>query len=204
MKRRAAAPTTLYAKLCERLGVEPKQFAVLTLVAGGAIALLAGKMLLTRPSSASAAPKSPKAAAPATPSAPPRSDAADPVAEDRDEGASEAKLAQESGRQDATLIRLDTTPKRDPFRPFIERPKAAPRDSSEAPPDSALKAPDLTLFQLRATMDTEWVVINGQTLRKGEVVGLAPDGTPIKLREVGHRSALLEWRGKTFEINFTR
>ena len=52
-------------------------------------------------------------------------------------------------------------------------------------------------------MDGEWVVINDQTLRLGDTVGLGSDGTPIKLRTVGHRSATLEWRGKTFEIAFT-
>jgi len=199
--KRAAAPTgSAYAQLCARLGVEPKQLAVLLSVAGGAVALLGGKMLLSGPTSATAAAAGDAvvgdaatlgdgapATAPMTANEPPAG----------------AMAADRSSEMSKTFVRLDSAPRRDPFRPFIERQKAPQRTVSDAPPEEALVAPDMSVYALRATMDDEWVVINGQTLRIGDTVGLATDGTPIKLRAVGHRSATLEWRNKSFEIAFT-
>lgn len=199
MKRPSEPALTPYGQLCARLGVEPKQFTVLLAVAGGAIALLGGKALLT-PARAKAEPTAAKAAPTPDPAGAAPSAAAPLASETSTEGTGSAL----QGDASVVMVRLDSAPRRDPFRPFIERPKAEPRDASDAPPDDALTAPDLAMFDLRATMDQEWVVINGQTLRIGDIVGLASDGTPIKLSAVGHRTATLEWRGKRFEIEFHR
>ena len=197
MKRAPDAAGSPYAQLCARLGAEPKQVTVLLSVIGGALVLFGGKMMLSKPESAAAATA--PAAAAAQP-APETTAAAASPAIASEPGASAAGA---HGDASATLVRLDSAPRRDPFRSFNESAKAPKRGASDAPPDESLKAPDLALYTLRATMDGEWVVINDQTLRLGDTVGLGSDGTPIKLRTVGHRSATLEWRGKTFEIAFT-
>lgn len=214
MKRPPEASMSAYASLCSRLGVQPKQFTVLLAVAGSAVALLVGKSLLTGPRSASAgAPPAPPAATtapPGTAPAPAGALSASPAPattsqSSNPESSESGSSGKDAGTRTASAsLRLETAPRRDPFQHFIERPKNRPLDPSAAPDADALTAPDITQFQLRATMDAEWVVINGQTLRKGETVGLAPDGTPIKLREIGHRSAILEWRGRPFEISFIR
>lgn len=207
MKRasKAAAPRSPFAQLCERLGVQPKQFAILLAVAGGSILLLTGKWLLTpRGAGASPAPSAGETAPPApAPAAAPSAAAPSPVddAPHDDESRGERERARES---DEIVLALDTTPRRDPFQPFVERASVDAEGLVEAAPGAGLTREDLEVFQLRATMDGAWVVINGQTLKQGETVGLAPDGAPITLRAVGHRTATLEWRGKTFEIEFTR
>jgi len=207
MKRagKAAPPRTRYAQLCERLGVQPKQFAILLAVAGGAIVLLGGKWLLTpRRAGASSPPPAGASAAPAPGTASAPASEAPARAEDSRTTGGEAADEPRAKETDEIILALDTSPRRDPFQPFVER---APVDATglvEAAPGTGLTREDLQQFQLRATMDAEWVVINGQTLRQGDVVGLAADGAPITLRAVGHRTATLEWRGKTFEIEFTR
>lgn len=206
MKRAAAPALSPYAALCERLGVQPKQFTVLLGVAGGAILLLTVKFLLSGPKEAAAAdPVSPAtAAAPAQPAPadPAAAPSAAPAAPAPAPSAFDDASSGARGANREVAIHLDTAPRRDPFRPFIERPKAAAHDPTKAPSEESLKPPDFTQFRLRATMDGAWVIINAQTLRKGDIVGLAPDGTPIKLRDIGHRSATLEWRGKSFELTF--
>jgi len=196
MKRGAAVAETPWLRLCSRLGVEPGKFAVLLAVAGGAIVLLAGKAMLSGPKSASA--KTPtKAAAPATAGAPPRADGAARAAPSAKAAASEGGAAATG----AIEVRLDTQPRRDPFRSFIERPDLESGDPSlvGAPGDTPI---DLAIFRLRATMDGEWVVINDQTLRVGDTIGVAPDGLPIKLVEVAHRRAVVQWRDRRFELSF--
>lgn len=215
--KRTAVPSSWWGQLASRAGVEPKKLAILVSVAGGAIVLLAGKMLLggatkaaakaseataPTPAAAGAAPgtAAPGAAAGAPSSASTASASPAPASPGRGAGSSTG------ADDDSTIIEvhLDTQPRRDPFAPFIEKPKREALSAEQAPDDATLSAPDLAVFQLRATMDQEWVVVNDQTLRVGDIVGLAPDGTPIKLVEVGHRRAVVEWRGKKFELGFPR
>lgn len=206
--KRAAAPNSAWGRVAERMGVEPKKLAVLVAVAGGAIVLLAGKMLLGGPSKASAKTAPPSSAASATPAAPGAAAPAAVPGRSEATGARAGGTAPIGGRadDDGTVIevRLDTQPRRDPFAPFIERPKANARTAADAPADSSITPPDFSVFRLRATMDGEWVVINDQTLRVGDTIGLGPDGTPIKLVEVAHRRAAVEWRGRRFDLEFLR
>lgn len=194
MKRGAPEAGTPWQQLCARLGVQPKQFAVLLAVAGGGLVLLGGKWMLSGPKSAAAKPTPAAAAAPAPAPAVPGEGAGTTPAH----GATE----ETSGSSDQAIeVRLDSQPRRDPFKSFIERGSMGRADASlvGAPGDTPL---DLAIFRLRATMDAQWAVINDQTLRVGDPIGVGPDGLPIVLTEVGHRRIVVEWRGRRFDLSF--
>ncbi len=199
--KRAAEPTSAWGQLASRLGVEPKKLALLAGVAGGAIALLLLKTMLGGTRTAAAKAPTPAASAPAPGAAAPASPAPPGAA---GSAPSPADRAASAGADDAVVleVHLDTQPRRDPFASFVERPKAEKRGAADAPDEEKITPPDFSAFQLRATMDGEWVVINDQALRVGDVVGLGPDGTPIKLVEVMHRRATVEWRRRRFELSF--
>ncbi|MBX3354517.1 MAG: hypothetical protein KF724_02330 [Phycisphaeraceae bacterium] len=201
MKRAPEAALTPYQQICSRLGVQPRQFAVLLAVAGGSIALLAGKSLLSGPrSTAASSTASPVGAIAEAAAASATAAVTPPVPV---ESLHPITTGSDSAAASTVVLRLDTSPRRDPFQHFIERPKET-RSAADAPDERSVSPPDLSLYELRATMDGEWAIINGQTLRVGDVVGLGSDGTPIRLREIGHRTAVIEWRGRTFELFFAR
>jgi hypothetical protein len=60
-------------------------------------------------------------------------------------------------------------------------------------------------LRLEAAMNGSFAVINGRTFRVGEVVAVPSESAvgepvPFRLKEVGQRSATLEYEGRQFEI----
>lgn len=166
---------------CERLGVKPRQFAVLltvTIVASGA---LAARTVL-KPSRA-------KAAVPAASQAQPAAQATAPP------------VAPVPGR--AVELSLECRPARDPFRPFFvvaggEPTLAAP--GSAAPMQGPAAAP--SGLPLRAIIAGEYAVIGENTVGIGDEV-VDGDGRRFVVEQILERRVVLREGGRRAELGYS-
>ena len=167
-----------WAATCERLGVQPKQFAVLvgaTVLAIGALAARSaftpGKRGTTPRAAASATAKA-GAETPATPTAHVRP---------------------------ATTVRcaLQSRPARDPFRTFVELPGSASMDGAAGTPLSAAPAG----LVLRAVIAGELAVIGDHTLGIGGTVADG-QGAEWTVEEIRERAVILSDGARRAQLGY--
>jgi len=165
-----SATSSTWNDLCSKLGVNPKQFALLGGVAIAAVGLLMFKVAgPAKPAKAAAAKPGPVAAAPAP------------------------------ARPKAIEFVLEEHPSGNPFAPLALSAPAAVRQAQSGEP--AAPAPDAPqAFDLTATLSGEFAVINGRTVRRGDVVTEASTGISWVVREIGLRHAELESDGRLVRI----
>ena len=166
-----SATSSTWNDLCSKLGVNPKQFALRGGVAIAAVGLLMVKVAgPAKPAKAAAAKPGPVAAAPAP------------------------------ARPKAIEFTLEEHPSGNPFAPLAFSAPAAVRQAQAGqapPPDAAAGAPS---FDLTATLSGEFAVINGRTVRRGDVLTEASTGISWVVREIGLRHAELESDGRLVRI----
>lgn len=186
--------------LCVRLGVKPKQFAMLCGAMTLAIAVVPIKSAL-KPSRASAAPTAAAAAvqpsaSAAAPSAAPGS-AASSTAGARSSSAPAARPTLAAASIPAELLEpaaefnLAHLPLRNPFMSL------APAAPGAANPGSAMPAP--ADIRLQATMDSDYAIINGRTLLRGQSMVDSKTGRSWTLIEVASRRVRLSCDGVMYE-----
>lgn len=169
---------------CERLGVKPRQFAVLLAVAATVIGALAARSAL-RPARAAARP-GPEAAAPAV-----TSPAAAPAAP----------------RSWATGIpaeapELHVRPARDPFRPFFAVSSGA---SQAADPDRGTRGPlgrAPSGMVLKAIIAGEYAVIGNDTVAVGDEVADG-EGRRFIVEEIHERRVVLREGASRSELGYS-
>lgn len=179
----SAALAARWDSACARLGVKPRQFAVLLSVTAVAVAALAARTAL-RPARAAKAPQA--APAPAAAEAPERAPAAErlPVVE----------------------LALESQPARDPFRPFFlladAAPDAAPRaDGSQGAVAAAAAAP--SGLSLRAAIAGELAVVGEQTVGIGDEL-VDDSGRRFTVEEIHERRVVLREGVRRTELGYAR
>jgi len=166
-----SAISSTWNDLCSKLGVNPKQFALLGGVAIAAVGLLMFKVAgPAKPAKAAAAKPGPVAAAPAP------------------------------ARPKAIEFALEEHPSGNPFAPLAFSAPAAVRQAQSGEPSAPAPAAAPAAFDLTATLSGEFAVINGRTVRRGDVVTEASSGISWVVREVGLRHAELESDGRLVRI----
>jgi hypothetical protein len=191
---------THWNDLCARLGVKPKQFAMLCGAMTLVIAVVPIKSAL-KPSRASAAPTASAAAvqpsaSAAAPSAAPGS-AASSTAGARSSSAPAARPTLAAASIPAELLEpaaefnLAHLPLRNPFMSL------APAAPGAANPGSAMPAP--ADIRLQATMDSDYAIINGRTLLRGQSMVDGKTGRSWTLIEVASRRVRLSCDGVMYE-----
>ncbi len=193
---------THWNALCVRLGVKPKQFAMLCGAMTLVIAVVPIKSAL-KPSRASAAPTAaaaavqPSASAAAASSAAPGSSANSPSTGSRSSAASVARPTLSAASIPAELLEpapefnLAHLPLRNPFMSL------APAAPGAANPGSAMPAP--ADIRLQATMDSDYAIINGRTLLRGQSMVDGKTGRSWTLIEVASRRVRLSCDGVMYE-----
>lgn len=180
--------------MCQRLGVQPKQFAVLLAV----LALGVGGLVVKSafgPRAASASSASARKAAVAAPEAPV---APAPVAKTERSAASKPDAG--SARRVVEMT-FDRTPSRDPFKPWN-----TPAPVTETAPAKALVRVDavpgvLPGLPLKAVVRGELAVFGDQTVRVDDAVGL-PDGTFARIKAIGDRTVTVDHDGQIIDVQF--
>ena len=198
-----AALKTHWNALCVRLGVKPRQFAMLCGAMTLVIAVVPIKSALT-PSRAAATPAAaaaavqPSASSAAAPSAAPGSAAANsPSAGARSAGSLPARPTLSAASIPAELLEpapefnLAHLPLRNPFMSL------APAAPGAANPGSAMPAP--ADIRLQATMDNDYAIINGRTLLRGQSMVDGKTGRSWTLIEVAPRRVRLSCDGVMYE-----
>lgn len=180
----SASLSAQWKSTCDRLGVKPRQFAVLLTVTVVAVGALAAKTAL-KPSRASAA------AATAVPAAP-KADAAQPAAQGP---ATPARVVE---------LSLEVRPARDPFRPFFlladaEPQGTAPTGHAAAPAGASAAAP--AGLPLRAIIAGEYAVIGEQTVGVGDEV-VDGDGRRFVVEQILERRVVLREGGRRAELGY--
>jgi len=166
-----SAISSTWNDLCSKLGVNPKQFALLGGVAIVAVGLLMFKVAgPAKPAKAAAAKPGPVSSAPAP------------------------------AQQKPVEFALEEHPSGNPFAPLNIPAAAVIRraQSGEDPAPTLAAAPPS--FDLTATLSGELAVINGRTIRRGDVVIEASTGISWVVREIGLRHAELEADGRLIRI----
>ena len=193
---------THWNALCVRLGVKPKQFAMLCGAMTLVIAVVPIKSAL-KPTRASAAPTAaaaaaqPSASAAAASSAAPGSSANSPSTGSRSSAASAARPTLSAASIPAELLEpapefnLAHLPLRNPFMSL------APAAPGAANPGSAMPAP--ADIRLQATMDNDYAIINGRTLLRGQSMVDGKTGRSWTLIEVASRRVRLTCDGVMYE-----
>lgn len=184
--------------LCQRLGVQPKQFAaLLAVLAVGVGGLVVKGAVGTRSASASATTRRKEA----------------PVAAAGNAAASQAKQsaaktatraatkADASGARHVVEMKFERTVSRDPFKPWN-----APAAVTESVPAKALVRSEATPgvlpgLPLKAVVRGELAVFGDQTVRVGDAVGL-PDGTFARIRVIGDRTVTVDHDGQMIDVQF--
>ena len=187
--------------LCVRLGVKPRQFAMLCGAMTLVIAVVPIKSALT-PARAAAAPTSAAAAAQPSASAAPASSAAPGSAANTTSGSRSAAASTARPTLSAASIPaelLEPAPEFNlahlPLRnPFMSLAPAAP---GAANPGSAMPAP--ADIRLQATMDSDYAIINGRTLLRGQSMVDSKTGRSWTLIEVASRRVRLSCDGVMYE-----
>ena len=174
-----------WTEACERLGVQPKQFAVLVGATVLAIGALVARSAFT-PGKRGSAPRAATAAAAVAGSAA----GATPAAHVRP----------------ATTVRcaLQSRPARDPFRPFFLAADAAPEHSAPGQPAApvvAAVAPAPTGLSLRAIIAGEYAVIGDQTVGVGDEV-TDGEGRRFTVEEIHERRVVLREGGRRTELGY--
>ncbi|MSR17587.1 MAG: hypothetical protein EXS00_00200 [Phycisphaerales bacterium] len=93
----------------------------------------------------------------------------------------------------AVAFTLQTWPSRDPFR-------GSSNQGNSPDPGALGKAP--ASLRLGATMDGQFAVINGKTLKEGQSLTDPVSGSSYRLLEVETRSVTMEAGGQRFQIAF--
>ena len=178
----SAALSVRWESACARLGVKPRQFAVLLAVTVVAVAALAAKSAL-RPSRA---PKAPAAAAQAVPAAAPAAAERLPVVE----------------------VALESRPARDPFRPFFmvtdpaEAP-AAPAAGNAGSAPQPLAAAGPSGLELRAAIAGELAVVGEQTVGVGDEL-VDDSGRRFTVEAILERRVVLREGMRRTEIGYAQ
>ena len=176
--------------LCQRLNVQPKQFAaLLALLVFGVGGLALKSAFGPRAASATA---SAERAKPATSSI---------------ENNAATFSANIAANGEVTLPRtvvqmvFDTTPARDPFKPW---------GVTASPPETALALARISTdaipgvlpgLALKAVMQRELAVFGDQTVRAGDALTL-PDGSFARVQNIFDRSVLVEFNGRIIDVHF--
>jgi hypothetical protein len=166
-----SAISSTWNDLCSKLGVNPKQFAMLGGVAIAAIGLLMFKV---------AGPAKPAKAAAAKPGP--------------------ASIALAPALPKAIEFVLEEHPSGNPFAPLDFSAPAAIQKAQGGTPLANAAASEPMGFDLTATLSGEFAVINGRTVRRGDVVTEASTGISWIVREIGLRHAELESDGRSVRI----
>lgn len=166
-----SAISSTWQDVCSKLGVNPKQFALLGGVMIAAVGLLMFKVAgPAKPAKAAAAKPGPVAAAPAP------------------------------ARPKAIEFVLEEHPSGNPFAPLaFSAPKAVRQAQAGNDPAPAAAAAPPT-FDLTATLSGEFAVINGRTVRRGDILTEGSTGISWVVREIGLRHAELESDGRLVRI----
>ena len=178
--------------LSERLGVKPKQFAVLLGVL--AIAII-GLGLKYAPSGSQVMPQ-----------ASIEKLSTDTAANQNQTGEPRVSTVSFAGAEtpvSAQIIEmtLDSTPSRDPFR-AVGAPEPEPTKVAYAPIVAQTKMPGLLPgLMLKAVIRGELAVFGDQTVRIGDAIAL-PDGTFASVRAIADRSVTVEYDGHMVEVCF--
>lgn len=166
-----SAVSSTWNDLCSKLGVNPKQFALLGGVAIAAIGLLMFKVAgPVKPAKAAAAKPGPVAAAPAP------------------------------AQPKPIEFVLEEHPSGNPFAPLAFSAPQAVREAQSGPAATPAPAAAPATFDLTATLSGEFAVINGRTVRRGDVLTEASTGISWVVREIGLRHAELESDGRLVRI----
>ena len=173
--------------LCARLGVKPRQFAMLCGAMALVVAVVPIKSAL-KPARASAAPV---ATASATPVPAPAAAGAKPNAPATARPALSAASIPEELLAPAPEFNLAHLPLRNPFMSL------APTAPGAANPGSAMPAP--VDIRLQATMDDDYAIINGRTLMRGQSMVDGKTGRSWTLVEVASRRVRLSCDGVMYE-----
>jgi hypothetical protein len=166
-----SAISSTWNDLCGKFGVNPKQFAMLGGVMIAAVGLLMFKVAgPAKPAKAAAAKPGPVAAAPAP------------------------------ARPKAIEFSLEEHPSGNPFAPLGFSATSAVRQAQSGGAPAPVKAAAPPSFDLTATLSGEFAVINGRTVRRGDLVSEVSTGISWVVREIGLRHAELESDGVLVRI----
>ena len=178
--------------LSERLGVKPKQFAVLL----GVLAIaVVGLGLKYAPSGSQVMPQ-----------ASIEKLATDTAANQNQTGEPRVSTVSFAGAEtpvSAQIIEmtLDSTPSRDPFR-AVGAPEVEATKVAYTPVVAPTKTPGLLPgMMLKAVIRGELAVFGDQTVRIGDAIAL-PDGTFASVRAIADRSVTVEYDGRLIEVCF--
>lgn len=178
--------------LSERLGVKPKQFAVLL----GVLAIaVVGLGLKYAPSGSQVMPQD-SIEIPSTNTAANQNQNSEPRV-------SAVSLAGVETSATAQIIEmtLDSTPSRDPFR-AVGAPEVEATKVAYTPVVAPTKTPGLLPgMVLKAVIRGELAVFGDQTVRIGDAIAL-PDGTFASVRAIADRSVTVEYDGHMIEVCF--
>lgn len=178
----SAALSERWESACGRLGVKPRQFAVLLAVTVTAVAALAARSML-RPSRSAPAPVA--AAGPASVAAPAAAERL-PVVE----------------------VALESRPARDPFRPFFMIAEAAdalpaPAAGGGASLPQPLAAAGPSGLELRAAIAGELAVVGEQTVGIGDEL-VDDSGRRFTVEAILERRVVLREGGRRTEIGYAQ
>ena len=178
--------------LSERLGVKPKQFAVLL----GVLAIaVVGLGLKYAPSGSQVMPQ-----------ASIEKLATDTAANQNQTGEPRVSTVSFAGAEtpvSAQIIEmtLDSTPSRDPFR-AVGAPEVEATKVAYTPVVAPTKTPGLLPgMMLKAVIRGELAVFGDQTVRIGDAIAL-PDGTFASVRAIADRSVTVEYDSRLIEVCF--
>jgi len=178
--------------LSERLGVKPKQFAVLL----GVLAIaVVGLGLKYAPSGSQVLPQD-SIEIPSTNTAVNQNQNSEPRV-------SAVSLVGAEALATTQIIEmtLDSTPSRDPFR-AVGAPEVEATKVAYTPVVAPTKTPGLLPgMMLKAVIRGELAVFGDQTVRIGDAIAL-PDGTFASVRAIADRSVTVEYDSRMIEVCF--
>ena len=178
--------------LSEKLGVKPKQFALLL----GVLAIaVVGLGLKFAPRVSQVLPQA-SIEIPSTNTAANQNQNSEPRV-------SAVSLVGAEALATTQLIEmtLDSTPSRDPFR-VVGAPEPEPTKVAYAPVVAQTKMPGLLPgLMLKAVIRGELAVFGDQTVRIGDAIAL-PDGTFASVRAIADRSVTVEYDSRMIEVCF--
>ena len=178
--------------LSERLGVKPKQFAVLL----GVLAIaVVGLGLKYAPSGSQVLPQASIEKL--------STDTAANQNQTSEQRVSTVSFAGAETSATAQIIEmtLDSTPSRDPFR-AVGAPEVEATKVAYTPVVAPTKTPGLLPgMMLKAVIRGELAVFGDQTVRIGDAIAL-PDGTFASVRAIADRSVTVEYDSRMIEVCF--
>ena len=183
----------VWKRLCERLGVQPKQFATLLAVLTVAVGGLGIKFAAGGPRKAAASTTA-RAKTPA-----PAKEASKAPKAGASAGTSKKSAAPANRR--VVEVEFDRDPSRDPFRPWgvPAATEAGPARVAAAP--SSTEPGYLPGLTLKAVVPGELAVFGDQTVRAGDAVAL-PDGSFARVTGIRARTVTVDWNGRSLDVTF--